>query len=63
MLAQLARVLDAAGPREEAAGARASAMRIAEETKDTALSDTLLRAVHAGIAQLPLKESHAPLHH
>lgn len=63
MLAQLARVLDAAGTREEAAGARASAMRIAEETKDTALSDTLLRAVHAGIAQLPLKESHAPLHH
>ena len=63
MLAQLARVLDTAGSRDEATAARASAMRIAEETTDTALSDTLLRAVHAGVAQLPLKESHAPLHH
>jgi tetratricopeptide (TPR) repeat protein len=63
MLAQLARVLDAAGARDEAAAARASARRIAEETTDAALSDTLMRAVHAGVAQLPLKESHAPLHH
>src|SRR5699024_4090301 len=63
MLAQLARVHDAAGEKGAAAAARAEGARIAEETGDSALANTLSPTLHPGVAQLPHKEAHAPIHH
>ena len=63
MLAQLALVHDADGDAAAATAARADAARIAAEIGDSALSNALTGTVHAGVAQLPLKETHAPIHH